>query len=76
MNNELSNEQIESIIEQMAQTYFDNMNDHGMNQNLKDARSCYTEWMVDDVDPRDGDYEFVFLPNLEGLDPERVEIVE
>ena len=76
MKKEPMNEQFESIIEQMARTYFDCMTEHGLNHEFKDARSCYSEWMVDDVDPRDGEYQFIFLPNMEGLDPERVEITE
>jgi len=28
-----------------------------------DAKSILNEWVVDDRDPMDGEYEFIFLPN-------------
>ena len=29
-----------------------------------DAIACYEEWVVDGVDPQDGDVEFIFAPDL------------
>ena len=55
------------MIDQMAQSYFRAMTTNANNGENFDAIACYEEWIVDGVDPDDGEVEFTFAPDLTRL---------
>ena len=55
------------MIDQMRQVYFDAMVNNAENGDKFDACACYEEWIVDGVDPDDGEVEFTFVPDLTRL---------
>ena len=55
------------MIDTMRDTYWDAMN-KGANEGRDfDAISVFEEWVVDGVDPEDGDFEFTFINDLTRL---------
>ena len=64
-NNETDDHQ--HMVEPIGQTYWDAMNNCAEDKREFDAVSVYEEWVVDGVDPQDGDFEFIFAPDLTRL---------
>jgi len=62
-NNDNLNDR-DHMIDQMRQVYFDAMVNNAENGDKFDACACYEEWIVDGVDPDDGEVEFTFVPDL------------
>ena len=52
------------MVDTMRDTYWDAMNECANRGDNFDAIACYEEWVVDGVDPQDGDVEFIFAPDL------------
>ena len=62
MNNDETPE-MEHSIDNMADTLFAAMEERIKEGNNEDAIAICEEWLVDGVDPQDGNYEFIFIPN-------------
>ena len=54
------------MVDTMRDTYWDAMNNLVNEGREIDAVSVFEEWVVDGVDPQDGDVEFIFVPDLTG----------
>jgi hypothetical protein len=54
----------DAMIDTMAETYFTAMTTGVADKRNFDAVACYEEWIVDGVDPQDGDVEIFFAPDL------------
>ena len=54
------------MVDTMRDTYWDAMNNLVNEGREIDAISVFEEWVVDGVDPQDGDVEFIFVPDLTG----------
>ena len=63
-NEELNDRQ--HMVDTMAQTLFTAMHDCVDEERHVDAISVFEEWVVDGVDPQDGDVEIIFVPDLTG----------
>ena len=63
MNNDETPE-MEHSIDNMADTLFAAMEERIKEGNNEDAIAICEEWLVDGVDPQDGNYEFIFIPNF------------
>ena len=55
------------MVDTMRDTYWDAMNNLVNDGREIDAISVFEEWVVDGVDPQDGDVEFIFAPDLTRL---------
>ena len=55
------------MIDTMGETYFKGMLECCEDKREFDAISCYEEWVVDGVDPQDGEVEIIFAPDLTRL---------
>ena len=55
------------MVDTMRDTYWDAMNNLVNEGREIDAISVFEEWVVDGVDPQDGDVEFIFAPDLTRL---------
>ena len=55
------------MVDTMRDTYWDAMNKGVDDGREFDAISAFEEWVVDGVDPQDGDVEFIFAPDLTRL---------
>ena len=62
-NNDNLNDR-DHMIDQMAQLYFRAMTTNANKGENFDAIACYEEWVVDGVDPQDGEVEVIFVPDL------------
>ena len=54
------------MVDTMAETLFDAMNECANRGNNFDAVSVFEEWVVDGKDPQNGDVEIIFVPDLTG----------
>lgn len=54
----------QQMIDTMGETYFKGMTTSASDERKFDAIACYEEWVVDGVDPQDGDVEIIFAPDL------------
>jgi hypothetical protein len=54
------------MVDTMRDTYWDAMNKGVDDGREIDAISVFEEWVVDGVDPQDGDVEIIFAPDLTG----------
>ena len=54
------------MVDTMRDTYWDAMNNLVNEGREIDAVAAFEEWVVDGVDPQDGDVEFIFVPDLTG----------
>jgi hypothetical protein len=52
------------LIESLSDTFASRCYDLIEENNIDDADSLYQEWVVNGVDPEDGEYEWCFIPNL------------
>jgi len=48
----------------MGETYFQRLTVLVDENRIQDSDAVYSEWVVDGVDPEDGEYEFTFIPCL------------
>ena len=55
------------MVETMRDTYWDAMHKGVDDGRHDDAISVFEEWVVDGVDPQDGDVEFTFINDLTRL---------
>ena len=55
------------MVDTMRDTYWDAMNKGVDDGREIDAISVFEEWVVDGVDPQDGEVEFIFAPDLTRL---------
>ena len=55
------------MVDTMRDTYWDAMNNLVNEGREIDAISVFEEWVVDGVDPQDGDVEIIFAPDLTRL---------
>ena len=55
------------MVDTMRDTYWDAMNNLVNEGREIDAVAAFEEWVVDGVDPQDGDVEFIFAPDLTRL---------
>ena len=63
----MNNKKRNANIEQMGEYLFKRMT-RIANDRPFDSISIYEEWVVDGVDPEDGDcHNFIFLPDLSGM---------
>jgi|ETNmetMinimDraft_21_1059911.scaffolds.fasta_scaffold18698_2 hypothetical protein len=53
----------ETSIDNMGDTLLEAMKLCIEDSRVDDAKSILNEWVVDDRDPVDGEYEFIFIPN-------------
>ena len=54
----------ETSIENMGETYFLRLTDLVKEGKNEDAIAVCEEWIVDGVDPQEGEYEWTFMNNL------------
>ena len=52
------------MVETMRDAYWDAMNNCMDDGRPDDAVSIYSEWVVDGVDPEEGDFTFTFIEDL------------
>ena len=64
-NEELNDRQ--HMVDTMAETLFDAMNECANRGDNFDAVSVFEEWVVDGKDPQDGEVEIIFAPDLTRL---------
>ena len=64
-NEELNDRQ--HMVDTMAETLFDAMNECANRGDNFDAVSVFEEWVVDGKDPQDGEVEIIFAPDLTEL---------
>ena len=64
-NEELNDRQ--HMVDTMAETLFDAMNECANRGDNFDAVSVFEEWVVDGKDPQDGEVEIIFAPDLTDL---------
>ena len=62
-NNEATDDR-EHMIDTMAETYWEAMQNCCNDGREFDAVSVYEEWVVDGIDPQDGGTEFIFVPDF------------
>jgi hypothetical protein len=55
------------MVDTMRDTYWDAMNKGVDDGRELDAIAVFEEWVVDGVDPEDGEYEFTFINDLTRL---------
>ena len=55
------------MVDTMRDTYWDAMNKNANDGREFDAIAVFEEWVVDGVDPQDGEVEFIFAPDLTRL---------
>ncbi len=60
--NELS-ETMENVIDVMGKTYFERFMEFVDKEDLETSKALMDEWIVDGVDPEDGEVEFIWLEN-------------
>ena len=65
-NNETTDDR-QHMIDTMGETYYDAMIKCVEDKREFDAVACYEEWVVDGVDPQDGEVEIIFAPDLTRL---------
>jgi hypothetical protein len=53
----------ETSLDNMGDTLLEAMQNCIEDDRVGDANSILNEWIVDDRDPMDGSYEFIFIPN-------------
>jgi hypothetical protein len=60
----------DEMIDIMAETLFNAMTTCAGDNRDGDAIACYQEWVVDGIDPQDGDVEIYFMQDLtaEGIE--------
>jgi|TARA_B100000035_G_scaffold311097_1_gene320054 hypothetical protein len=54
----------EYCIDNMSETLMQCLQTAADNDNIDDMKAVYSEWIVDERDPEDGKYEFIFLNNF------------
>ena len=54
----------QTSIDNMSDTLFERLRMHAIRDNLGDTKCIHDEWIVDGRDPEDGEYVFLFVPNL------------
>ena len=60
----MNNKQRQSCVDDMANSLFELVTAHAKLNNSDDAFAVMSEWIVDGKDPEDGEYEFLFIPDL------------
>ena len=55
---------MQTSIDLLASTYMDRLQEHVDNNDIASSDAIYTEFVVDGVDPEDGDYEWMFVNDL------------
>ena len=60
----MNNKQRQSCVDNMSESLLDTVNQHCESNRLDDAFAVMNEWIVDGKDPEDGEYEFLFIPDL------------
>ena len=55
---------MQTSIDLLANTYMDRLQEHVDNNDTASSDAIYTEFVVDGVDPEDGDYEWLFVNDL------------
>ena len=60
----MNSKQRQSCVDNMSESLFDLVTAHVKLNNPDDAFAVMNEWIVDGKDPEDGEYEFLFIPDL------------
>ena len=55
------------MIDTMGETLYEAMVSCQQDNRIDDAISCYQEWVIDGVDPQDGDVEFTFINKIKEI---------
>ena len=63
----MTNEQYQEQIDNMSEHLISQVARHADNDDFDSCQAIYQEWMVDGVDPEDGEYAFQFIPFLSHL---------
>jgi len=53
----------QTSIDNMSDTMRERLQVAAIRDNIDDMKAIYSEWIVDDRDPEDGEYVFTFIPN-------------
>lgn len=67
MSIEQLNPEREQSIDLIAETYYNRMKVAVDNDNPRNAEALCLEYLVDGIDPEDGNYSWMFLQHLESL---------
>tara|TARA_B100000214_G_scaffold109969_1_gene77622 strand:+ start:1607 stop:1816 length:210 start_codon:yes stop_codon:yes gene_type:complete len=67
MSIEQLNPEREQSIDLIAETYYNRMKVAIDNNNPRNAEALCLEWLVDGIDPEDGNYSWMFLQHLDSL---------
>ena len=67
MSIEQLNPEREQSIDLIAETYYNRMKIAIDNNNPQNAEALCLEWLVDGIDPEDGNYSWMFLQHLDSL---------
>jgi len=67
MSIEQLNPEREQSIDLIAETYYNRMKVAVDNNNPRNAEALCLEWLVDGIDPEDGNYSWMFLQHLDSL---------
>ena len=60
----MNNAMYQTAVDVMGETYFNRLTVLVDENRIQDSDAVYSEWVVDGVDPEDGNYEFTFIPCL------------
>ena len=55
---------MQTSVDLMGKHLFSMLNSFADDGNYDNAQALYDEWVVNDVDPEDGNYEFMFINDL------------
>lgn len=55
---------IQTSIDLLANTYHDKLIEHVNNNNIEYSDAIFSEFVVDGVDPEDGNYEWLYVHDL------------
>lgn len=55
---------IQTSIDHLANTYHDKLIEHVNNNNIEYSDAIFSEFVVDGVDPEDGNYEWLYVHDL------------
>ena len=52
------------LIDALGETFIDRLEYFAQQDDSATVAALYSEWIVDGVDPENGEYEWIFIPNL------------
>ena len=60
----MTDQEKQFVVDLMSETLYKEFQKNFDKENFDTSNAIYQEWMVDDKDPEDGEYEFMFIEDL------------